>query len=279
MNKFRLSNLLWLTGLLVLVASRVDAQTLPAIPVPINGIYPFAEQMPTLASLWGEGDVQENVQAAFNKATASQDDRQGIIYVSFIITDKGQAVQPRIVQGLGPALDAAALAAVRQLPTLKPARQGGMPVSVRVTTRILVPDTSSPFDYLQGEGRPPGWDQPIEDKVYERVDVMPTLPGWGGRGALIDALQQGAVLTQPAHGYVVVKFVVDKQGLVSDATIARSLSAKADAAVLAAVQRLPRFSPGAERGQPARVLLTVPVLLNYGPVAPSPGKTSRPRRP
>lgn len=61
-----------------------------------------------------------------------------------------------------------------------------------------------------------------------------------------------------AEGNVIVQFVVERDGSVSDATVLRSPNALLSEAALAAV-RESRFEPGHQRGIPVRVRYTLPV--------------------
>lgn len=93
-------------------------------------------------------------------------------------------------------------------------------------------------------------------------EVLPQLPGGGGKAGLVTAVQRRIELprSRPA-GMVRVTFVVDVSGQVQSPAIAQGLSSQADAAVLAAVRRLPRFIPGQYNRQPAAVELTLDVPL------------------
>jgi len=102
-------------------------------------------------------------------------------------------------------------------------------------------------------------------RIYTKVEQMPQLPGGGGMQALVQAVQSKISYPKSASGEmlpggrVFATFVVDTDGTVQDAKIVRSLSPAFDAAVLAAVQQLPRFEPGKQDGQPTAVAYTIPV--------------------
>jgi TonB family protein len=62
-----------------------------------------------------------------------------------------------------------------------------------------------------------------------------------------------------------LSFVVDTDGTVQNVTIVRGLSPAFDAAVIAAVQQLPRFEPGKQSGQLVAVTYTIPVEYRAKP--------------
>jgi len=108
-------------------------------------------------------------------------------------------------------------------------------------------------------------------KVYTFVEQMPQLSGGGGMQALMQAVQSKISYPKAAPGEVLpsgrvfASFVVDTDGTVQDAKIVKGLSPAFDAAVLAAVQQLPRFEPGKQNGQPVAVAYTLPVEFKAKP--------------
>jgi TonB family protein len=96
------------------------------------------------------------------------------------------------------------------------------------------------------------------------VEQLPVLPDWGGPEATKLAIEQSIEwpldAPRPA-GRVVVRFTIEPTGATDSVRIVRGLSADADAAVLAAVRRLPAFVPGRQGGRPVRVAYTLGVAL------------------
>ena len=108
--------------------------------------------------------------------------------------------------------------------------------------------------------------QPSADKVYTYVEQMPQLPGGGGNRAIVEYIQQHLTYPDVASdarrsGRIFVQFVVTSQGEVSNVKVVKGLGPEYDAAVVAAVQQLPRFTPGSQAGTPVSVSYTVPVMF------------------
>ncbi|MDO7884962.1 TonB family protein [Hymenobacter cheonanensis] len=134
----------------------------------------------------------------------------------------------------------------------------------------------------------PGWPSsaagqtitlPAKDPVYTYVEQMPQLPGGGGMGAIIAAVQQRVALpagTAAANNRVFVRFTVGQQGQVEDAAIVKGASPVVDAAVLAAVRQLPTFAPGQQNGRLVRVSFTLPISPPGLVVTPTPTATPEP---
>ena len=113
----------------------------------------------------------------------------------------------------------------------------------------------------------------IPPGVYTFVEHMPELPGGGGYTAIAHALQANVVHPNAAAlgapgtgntpvrlaGRVFVSFTVGADGVVRDADVIKALDPAYDAAVLAAVHKLPGFTPGQQAGKPVAVNFTFPV--------------------
>lgn len=100
------------------------------------------------------------------------------------------------------------------------------------------------------------------------VEHVPTLASGGGLVALIKAVEQqlssasvGKTKTR-AETSVYVTLTISAEGKVQQTKIAAGQDAATNAAVLAAIQRLPRLLPGKVAGTAVPVKLTIPVLVN-----------------
>ena len=99
--------------------------------------------------------------------------------------------------------------------------------------------------------------------IYTYVEQMPQLPGGGGSGAIIKQIQDNFIYPAGAQqeGRVFANFIVAADGSVSNVKIIKGLAPAYDAAVLAAINQLPRFVPGKQAGNPVAVSFTVPVTF------------------
>lgn len=97
-------------------------------------------------------------------------------------------------------------------------------------------------------------------KVYDVVEQMPSFPG--GNEALMNFIKEN--ITWPdvqdcVQGRVVVKFIVERDGSISHAQIARSLDPLFDKEALRVVNNIPKWNPGKQNGKTVRVSYNVPV--------------------
>ncbi len=101
-----------------------------------------------------------------------------------------------------------------------------------------------------------------EQQVFVVVEEMPEFPG--GEAALRSYIAKAIVYPTVAQengiqGKVFVTFVVNKDGSVSNAKIARGVDQSLDTEALRVVATLPKWKPGKQRGVPVRVSYTVPI--------------------
>jgi len=104
----------------------------------------------------------------------------------------------------------------------------------------------------------------MKDGVYLEVEEMPEYPG--GVTALTNDLIGAIKYPEEAkkngvQGKVYVSFVVDEQGKVTDAKIARGVEPSLDKESLRVVNGLKTWKPGKEKGKAVKVAYTIPI--NY----------------
>jgi len=99
---------------------------------------------------------------------------------------------------------------------------------------------------------------PDSTRVYNYVEQMPQLPG---KANIAASIQQAVAPGSGCGGKVFLYFVVGPSGVVKDAKVIKGPDGGCNAAVLAAVRKLPRFSPGKQSGRAVAVSYTVPLTL------------------
>ncbi|RFP64338.1 TonB family protein [Hymenobacter lapidiphilus] len=257
----------------LLLAVCLLASTLqPLLAQDSKKVYTYVEQMPQLPGAGGTGAVQAAILKNFRyPADASPAQLPGQVYVQFNVTQTGQVEEAKVVKGLSPGIDAAALDAVRRLPRFVPGKQNGQAVTVRFTIPLKLALNGQASTATTGADNPPASttvvksaNEPVpevaQNKVYTYVEQMPQLPGARGNDAVMAAVQKNLVLpADTPEGRVFASFTVTATGEVTDVSILKGLSPATDAAVLAAVSKLPRFEPGKQNGRTVAVKSTVAV--------------------
>ena len=111
---------------------------------------------------------------------------------------------------------------------------------------------------------PPAPKPEVATKVFDVVEEMPSFPG--GNGALMSYLNSNVkypVVAQEngVQGRVIVSFVVERDGSISDVRVARSVDPSLDREAQRVVKSMPRWKPGKQNGSAVRVKYTVPVVF------------------
>ena len=103
-----------------------------------------------------------------------------------------------------------------------------------------------------------------ENKVFTVVEVMPSFPG--GESALMKYLQSNTQYPTVAaengvQGRVIVGFVVERDGSITDVNIMRGADPSLDREAMRVVRSMPRWNPGKQNGSAVRVKYQVPVTF------------------
>lgn len=101
-----------------------------------------------------------------------------------------------------------------------------------------------------------------EAEVFFIVENMPEFPGGelALRKFIANAIKYPVIAQENGiQGKVYVNFVVDKDGSVTQARIARGVDPSLDKEALRVVNTLPKWKPGMQRGKPVKVSYTVPI--------------------
>ena len=91
---------------------------------------------------------------------------------------------------------------------------------------------------------------------------MPQFPG--GQAAMMEYLTKNVKYPEEAHkkgvqGRVIASFVVEEDGSITNANIAKSVDPLLDAEALRVVNAMPNWTPGMQRGKAVRVKYTIPI--------------------
>ncbi len=103
-----------------------------------------------------------------------------------------------------------------------------------------------------------------ETKIFTVVEQMPMYPGGDAAlmGYLRDNIHYPTVAAENGvQGRVVVGFVVERDGSITDVNIIRSVDPSLDREAMRVVKSMPRWTPGKQNGSAVRVKYQVPVTF------------------
>ena len=174
----------------------------------------------------------------------------GRILLSFCVEKDGSISDIAIVKSLHSSLEAEAVRVVKAMPKWEPALVGDIPERMKLTLPVN-------FDL------PPAASE-TDNKIYEVVSINPSFPG--GAQALKYYLYQNIKYPADAQdrgvqGTVIVQFIINKDGSISESKILKSVDPALDAEALRVVNGMPKWSPGKMAGKYVRVRYSMPIMF------------------
>lgn len=112
-------------------------------------------------------------------------------------------------------------------------------------------------------------DTTTDDKVYDVCEQMPIYEG--GDAALLKYLRENLkypdkTKDRGVQGRLVIGFIVEKDGSLTDVKVLRPVDIDLDAEVLRLVKGMPKWIPGRQNEQRVRVKYNVPVSFRLEPM-------------
>ena len=173
---------------------------------------------------------------------------EGRVIVKFSVADDtGEILNPRVIRSVHPALDAEALRLVKAMP-----RWTWVGDPDKKTLKSV--EIEQPIEFkLDGKNT---------SEVYDMVKEAPEFPG--GPKAMMEYLTTNMRYPQIAkengiQGRVILQFVVDETGKVTDPKILRGVDPALDLEAIRLVEAMPQWTPGKQDGKAVAVRFTVPV--------------------
>lgn len=110
---------------------------------------------------------------------------------------------------------------------------------------------------------PPPPPPPVKkEAIYKVADAMPQFPG-GDEARTLYMMKNikypKAAREKGIQGTVYVSFVVEKNGIIGEAKVAKGIGYSCDEEALRVVKAMPNWIPGSDKGKPVRVQFTMPI--------------------
>lgn len=102
------------------------------------------------------------------------------------------------------------------------------------------------------------------DMVFDVVEVMPQFPG--GQIAMMKYIMENMKYPKQAmkegiQGRVAVRFIVEKDGSISDVKPILSVHPLLNKEAVRVVKSMPKWTPGKQNGKPVRVRFNLPIMF------------------
>ena len=184
---------------------------------------------------------------------AAQDKVEGKVIVQFTVKKTGKIDNVKVLRSVRKDFDDEAVRVIKMMPDFIPAKQDGeltdMPYTIPVSFKLF--DEMEPLTVSEGSDVPDGFEPPM-------------FPG--GERALMEFLKDNVKYPPQAakrktQGRVVMTFVVDKTGKVTEIKVAKSVDIYLDTEATRVCKLLPDFIPARQNGEPVSVWFTLPITF------------------
>ena len=168
---------------------------------------------------------------------------QGRVILKFIVNEDGSASDFKVEKSIGGGCDEEAIRALSSMPKWKAGVHNGLPVRVWAMLPVSFTLTHA-------------------EQVYTYVEQMPR-PGFDLPTYLSRNLNYpDGARNKNITGRVIVKFVVNEDGGISDAKVLRGIGGGCDEEAVRVLMNMPPWKPGKQNGKPVKVYFTQPFSFN-----------------
>lgn len=234
-----------------------------------NGVYMVCEEMPKFPGGMAEcmKFLGKNIQYP---TQAIENGTQGRVIVQFTVQKDGSITDAIVARGVDPLLDKEALRVINSMPKWEPGKHKGEAVSVKYTVPVMFrlgEDDTQKKEVKDKDGNVVGVGkqaQVDENGIHTVCDQMPTFPG--GMAECMKFLSKNIDYPEDCEkagvqGRVIVQFVVDKEGNITEPKVVRGIHESLDKEALRVIKMMPKWEPGKEDGKPVNVKYTVPIAF------------------
>ena len=207
---------------------------------------------------------------------AKAENAGGVVIMEFVVEKNGLIgeVKPVHDPGLGLATEATRIIELMKTKKIKwiPAEQDGKKIAYRYTTPVSF---NVPLPPKEKKANPAPAVDSMGLQVYDVVEVMPMYAGCdAAKGDSINCTFMKVVehvrtnlkypeeaIKNNVQGQVVVEFVIDPKGNVTNTKVLQGIGHGCDEEALRVVSAMPAWIPGKQSGKPVAVKMKLPVLF------------------
>ncbi|MDB5062573.1 MAG: hypothetical protein JWP67_2416, partial [Mucilaginibacter sp.] len=187
---------------------------------------------------------------------ARENNVQGRVIATFIVERNGALTDIKIVRGIGSGADEESIRVLKISPKWEPGLQNGRKVRVQYTVPIQFALSLEVNKQVVEEN---------QKQIFTAVEQAPGFPG--GDAALGSYLAKNIRYPAKARenktqGRVIVTFVVELDGSITNTRVVRGIGDGADEEALRVIKASPKWVPGIQNGRKVRVAYTIPIQFS-----------------
>lgn len=193
---------------------------------------------------------------------AIENKKEGRVVISFIIEKDGSISNPKVARSVDPSLDKEAMRVIMTSPKWTPGEIKGEIVRVKYTMPIMFALPGKATTENKAKGTAPVESQKSDDDVKTVVDKSPQFPG--GEEALLKFIEDNkkyppSAIADKKEGLVVLSFVIDTDGNITNEKVVRSADPALDKEALRLMKSMPKWTPGEDKGEVVKVRYAMPI--------------------
>ncbi|TWR30448.1 TonB family protein [Mucilaginibacter pallidiroseus] len=182
---------------------------------------------------------------------------QGRVVLTFVVEADGSLSDIKVAKSVSRNIDAEALRVMKASPKWQPGIQNKHKVRVQYAVPIQFA--------LSADNNVDKAASPASGAVFSAVEQSPGFPG--GQQAFEKYIVTNLNYPQQARdnhvqGRVIITFVVEKDGSLSNMKVVRSVGSGTDEEAVRVLAASPKWKPGMQSGKPVRVQYTVPITFS-----------------
>jgi TonB family protein len=187
---------------------------------------------------------------------ARENNIQGRVIATFIVEPDGELTDIKIVRGIGSGADEESARVLKMSPKWEPGVQNGRKVRVQYSVPIqfaLAPEVNQ---QVTDEN---------QKQIFTAVEQAPGFPGGDVefQNYVVKNVRYPAKAREnKTQGRVIVTFVVEADGSLTNARVVRGIGDGADEEALRVIKASPKWVPGIQNGRKVRVQYTVPIQFS-----------------
>ena len=189
----------------------------------------------------------------------------GRVILSFIVEKDGSLSEIKVLRGIGSGADEEAVRVLKASPNWRPGIQNGKSVRVAYTMPIFFQLANHPPIPGNTDGdKAAQRTLPPDVKDFASVETLPEFAGgMAGWGKYLSANLKYPEIARKNNitGRVIMSFIVEKDGSLSDIKVLRGIGGGADEEAVRILKASPNWKPGLLNGNPVRVAYTMPIFF------------------
>ena len=264
---------LMLTGALLAVCFGATAQKRKMPPKPVAGQVYDSVGQPAVPVGGTQRYAEFLAEHQRYPANAMQKGVQGTVRVSFVVEKTGTVNLVQVQTPVAPELDAEGIRLIKSGPRWTPAKDHGVVVRQRVVVPVsfVLSPASEPAAVRVGKERPittSAADIAASANPNRPAVVAPDRPTQpvGGTQVFFDWIEKNQQYPELARerklqGKVMVEFVVQTDGSLTDARVLRRVGSGLDEEALRLIHAAPKWQPASFQGKPIKQKMVLPVLF------------------